>query len=217
MQASCTLPRLAALILLTALMAACQPGAGVRPDAAGAIESRAAQLAGRGEHAAAAQSWEQAAAAAPQARANGLWLAAAREWLAAGNGAATDRALARLTQPVTATDAQERTRLMAELALLSRQPDRALALLEGAGASQDPAMLATRARVQFALGRVPEAVGTLVLRDAQLRGADARLANQKLIVESVAVAARRGASVKPPAGTGPVVAGWLELDRKSVV
>jgi outer membrane PBP1 activator LpoA protein len=213
MQASCTLPRLAALILLSALVAACQPGAGVRPDATGAIESRAAQLAGRGEHAAAAQSWEQAAVAASQARANGLWLAAAREWLAAGNGAAMERALAGLTQPVTAADAQERTRLMAEIALLSRQPDRALALLEGAGASQDPATLATRARAQFALGRVPEAVGTLVLRDAQLRGAEARLANQKLIVESVAAAARRGASVKPPAGTDPVVAGWLELGR----
>jgi outer membrane PBP1 activator LpoA protein len=213
MQASCTLPRLAALILLSALMAACQPGAGVRPDAAGAIESRAAQLAGRGEHAAAAQSWEQAAAAAPQARANGLWLAAAREWLAAGNGAAMERALARLTQPVTVADAQERTRLMAEIALLARQPDRALALLEGAGAAQDPATLATRARVQIALGRVPEAVATLVSRDAQLRAAEARLANQKLIVDSVAAAARQGASVKPPAGSDPVVAGWLELGR----
>ena len=213
MQAYCTLPRLAAAFFLAALVAACQPTAGVRPDAGRAMESRAVELAGRGDHTAAAQSWEQAAAAAPQARANGLWLAAAREHLAAGNGAGAERSLARLTQPIAAADAHERTRLTAELALLARQPERALALLDTAAAAQDPATLATRARAQFALGRVPAAVETLAAREAQLRGAEARLANQKVIVEGIAAAARRGDDIKPPPGASPLLAGWLELGR----
>jgi outer membrane PBP1 activator LpoA protein len=213
MQASYTLPRLAAALLVTVLVAACQPTTGVRSDATGAIETRAVQLGQRGEHAAAARSWEEAAATAPQPRANGLWLAAAREWLAAGDRAAVERTLGRLAEPVTAADSQERRRLMAELALLARQPEKALALLDESGAPPDPASLATRARAQFALGRVPEAVVTLVSREAQLRGDEARLANQAMIVESVAGAARRGADVRPPPGTDQVVAGWLELGR----
>jgi outer membrane PBP1 activator LpoA protein len=213
MQAYCTLPRLAAAIFLAALAAGCQPTGGVRPDTTGAMETRAAQLAGRGEHAAAAQSWEQAASQAPAGRTNGLWLAAASEWLAAGNGAAAERALGRLTEPVQAAQAQERTRLLAELALLANQPDRALALLQTAANPQDPALLATRARAQFALGKVPEAVQTLASRETLLRGAEARLANEKQIVEGIAAAARRGADIKPPAGSSPLVAGWLELGR----
>ena len=213
MQAYCTLPRLAAAIFLAALAAGCQPTGGVRPDTTGAMETRAAQLAGRGEHAAAAQSWEQAASQAPVGRANKLWLAAAGEWLAAGDGGAAERALGRLAEPLQAAEAQERTRLTAERALLSQQPERALALLQTAGNQQDPALLATRARAQFALDKVPQAVETLASREPLLRGADARLANEKLIVEGVASAARRGVNIKPPAGASPLVAGWLELGR----
>ncbi len=150
---------------------------------------------------------------APQPRVNGLWLAAAREWLAAGDRAAVERTLGRLAEPVLAADSQERRRLMAELALLARQPEKALALLDESGAPPDPASLATRARAQFALGQVPEAVVTLVSREGQLRGDEARLANQAMIIESVAGAARRGADVRPPPGTDQVVAGWLELGR----
>jgi outer membrane PBP1 activator LpoA protein len=213
MQAYCTLPRLAAAIFLAVLAAGCQPTGGVRPDDLGAMENRAALLAGRGEHAAAAQSWEQAAAQAPVGRANKLWLSAAGEWLAAGDSAAAQRALGRLIQPLQAAETQERTRLAAELALLAQQPDQALALLRTAGNQQDPALLATRARAQFALGQVPEAVETLSTRETLLRGAEARLANEKLIVEGVAAAARRGANIKPPTGASPLVAGWLELGQ----
>jgi len=213
MQAYCTLPRLAAAIVLAALAAACQPTGGVRPDSLGTIETRAALLAGRGEHAAAAQAWEQAAAQAPAARANKFWLEAAGEWLAAGDGGAAERALGRLAQPLQAVEAQERTRLMAERALLAQQPDRALALLQEAANQRDPALLATRARAQFALGQVPAAVGTLSSREALLHGSDARLANEKLIVAGVAAAARRGDDIKPPAGASPLIAGWLDLGR----
>jgi outer membrane PBP1 activator LpoA protein len=211
MQAHCTLPRLAAAIFLAVLAAGCQQPSGVRPDSLGAMEARAAQHAARGEHAAAAQAWEQAAGSAAAGRANGLWLSAAGEWLAAGDAASVQRTLGQLVQPLQAGEAQERTRLMAELALLDHQPDRAMALLQGAANQQDPTLLATRARAQFALGKVQEAVQTLSSREPLLRGAEARLANEKAIVEGVAAAARRGANIKPPPGASPLMAGWLEL------
>jgi outer membrane PBP1 activator LpoA protein len=213
MQAYSTLPRLAAAIFLAAIAAGCQPTGGVRPDAASTMETRATQLAGRGEHAAAAQAWEQAASAAPRERTNGLLLAAAGEWLAAGSSASAERVLGRLTEPLQPAQAQERIRLMAESALLARQPERALSLLQSAGSPGDPALLLTRARAQFALGQVAAAVEALAARETQLRGADARLANEKLIVDGVAAAARRGANIKPPTGSSPMVAGWLELGR----
>jgi hypothetical protein len=213
MQASLMLARLAATTCLVLLVTACQPVPGVRTDSAGGLEGRAAQLAQRGDHAGAARTWEAAAAQAPQARANGLWLAAAREWLAAGDDAAVTRSVARLLDPVSAADARERNRLSAELAIRASQPQRALALIEGPGLAQDPAALGTRASALFAMDRTPEAVATLVTREAQLSGSAERLGNQRLIVEGVAGAARRGVDVRPPAGVNPVVAGWLELGR----
>jgi len=210
-----TLPRLAAALLLAAAMAACQPAPGVRQDtSAGALESRAAQLAERGDHVAAAQAWEQAAVqAAAGPRANGYRLAAAREWIAAGKAAEAGAAIGRLVEPVTPAEARERTRLQAEMAVSAGQPQRALSLLDVPGTSQDAAALATRARALFAMGRPADAVTTLVARERLLARQDDRLANERLIVDSVARSAQRGVDVRPLPGLDPVVAGWLELGR----
>jgi outer membrane PBP1 activator LpoA protein len=206
--------RLAAILTITVLCAACQPGLGVRPEASPEdLEKRAAELAVRGDHPAAARALEDAAARAPLARANGLWLAASRQWLAAGNAAAAAAALGRLAEPVETRDAGERARLQAELALLARHPERALAILGAPGASQDAATLATRARAQFALADPAGAVATLVARGSLLHGSDERMANERLIIDGVADSARRGVDVRPPPGIDPIVAGWLELGR----
>lgn len=214
MQASSKLPRLGAALCLAVALAACQPPAGLRtgPSAA-ALESRAAQLASHGDHAGAARAWQQAAATASAARSNGLWLAAAREWLAAGDAAAAAAALTRLAAPVAPADAREKTRLEAELAIAAGQPKRGLAILESPGMAPDAAVLATRARAQFALGQVTTAVRSLIQRDALLTSERDHLANDRLILDGVAAAAARGADVRPAAGTDALMAGWLELGR----
>jgi outer membrane PBP1 activator LpoA protein len=86
-------------------------------------------------------------------------------------------------------------------------------MLDAPGMPADAATLGTRARALFALGEVPDAVSTLVQRDGLLQSASEKLANQRLILDGVAAAAGRGANVRPPPGSSPVVAGWLELGR----
>jgi len=213
MQSSHTPPRVAAIALLAAWLVACQPATVGRPDAGKAAERQATELSARGDHSAAALAWERAAAAAPADRAGRAWIAAAREWIAARDAAAARRALEQVTGAVAPADSRERTRLQAELALLSDEPGRALELLEQRVGPEDAATLATQARAQFALGDVPAAVRTLEARNGLLADPAARLANQRLILDGTAAAAPRGAELRPAPGTDPVTAGWLELGR----
>lgn len=76
----------------------------------------------------------------------------------------------------------------------------------------EAASLAAQARAQFAAGQAAAGVESLVARDKLLR-ADDRRTNERLIVDSVAAAARAGADVRPGPATDPTVAGWLELGR----
>jgi outer membrane PBP1 activator LpoA protein len=212
MQASRFIRRLTAASCLALAIAGCQPLSVLRSDG-GRGDARAEQLARHGDHAGAARALEEAATQSSAARANGLWLAASREWLQAGNTVAAQRTLARLTSPLSVADAQEQARLSAELAILGGQPQRALELLAAASAAEDPAVLATRARALFALGRTADAVHALMARGELLRGPEERLENQRLIVESAAAAAARGHDLRPPPGVDTQLAGWLELGQ----
>ncbi len=204
-----------ALLLAAAALAACQPLESLRAPPGAAAEERAARLAERGDALAAARAYEEAATTAAPQRANGLWLKAAAAWLSAAQPDAAERALARLVTPLADAENRERARVAAEIALSRNEPKRALALLDQGQAAQDAAGLATRARAQFALGLLPAAVATLGSRERLLPGGEPRLANQRLILDGLASAARRGADIKPPAGSDPLVAGWMELGRIS--
>ncbi len=197
---------------LALAIAACQPLGVLRPDG-GRGDARAEQLTRRGDHAGAARAWEEAAAQAAPARANALWLAAGRAWLQAGNAVAAERALVRLTAPLSPGDANEQARLSAELAILGGQPQRALELLAGAPAPEDVSLLATRARALFALDRSADAIRVLMARGASLHGPEDRLENQRMIVEGAASAAARGGAPRLPAGADATLAGWLELGQ----
>jgi uncharacterized protein len=212
MQCLQTIFRPAAVALLFTL-AACQPSGGLRPDAGASAEERATRLAERGDHAAAARGWEDAATRAPQSRANSLWLNAASAWILAGQADAAQRALDRLLAPLSASDAQQQARVAAEIALARNQPRQALQLLDAAGAPADAAALATRARAQFALGQLTTAISSLTARERLLPAGAPRLDNQRMIVDGLATAARGGADLRTPAGADPLVAGWLELAR----
>ncbi|MGH8250290.1 MAG: penicillin-binding protein activator [Steroidobacteraceae bacterium] len=214
MQANVRLARnLIAAALLAALAAACQMAGLEQPGGADAAAERAARQSRQGDHAAAARNYESAARSAEPADRNGYWLAAGGAWIAAGEPAAAETALANLAAPLTAADVQERQRLQAELALLRGDAKRAEALLRDLPVGNNPALLATRARMQFATLRVADAVMSLVARERLLSGSAEQQQNQRLIVDGIGSALARGADGRVPAGTESVVAGWMELGR----
>ncbi len=212
MQAKLRLARTAAIAALAVVLAACQMTGLPSLGGADAAAERAARHSRQGEHAAAAEGYEAAARAAQPPAVNAYWLAAAREWLFAAKVDAAEAAIANLAPPLSAADSREQRRLEAEVALARGDTARAAQILRGIS-GDDVATLATRARVQFVSLRVVDAVTSLVARDKLLTGAADRQANQRMIIDGVQVAVMRGADARAPAGTDPVVAGWLELGR----
>lgn len=212
MQANVSVTRNFVAACALSVVCGCQiPGLDRLGGPEAAIE-RAGRQSRQGDHAASARSFESAARSSAAAERNALWLSASVEWLAANDIAAAETALAMLAPPVAGADARERVRIEAEIALARGQTQRAMALLREIPDSGGPAALATRARIQFQSGRVPDAVASLVARDRLLAGAAARLANQRLILDGIREAHNRGADIRAPAGD-VLVAGWLELGR----
>jgi outer membrane PBP1 activator LpoA protein len=213
MQAIRRIARTAAAAALAGLfIGGCQiPGL---PSAGGAdaAAERAARLSRQGDHAGAAEGYENAARAAPAGAANAYWLAGAREWLVVGRVEAAEAAIAKVAAPVAAEDGREQRRLEAEVALARGDTARAAEILRGIP-GDDAATLATRARIEFGSLRVADAVATLVARDRLLSGAADRQANQQMILDGIRGALARGADARAPAGATPEVAGWLELGR----
>ena len=203
--------RTAAAAALAMLLAACQTGL---PSLGGAdaTAERAERLARQGDHAGAAEGYENAARGAAPDAANGYWLAAAREWLLGSRVDAAEAAIANVAAPVTPADTREQRRLEAEVALARGDTARAAGLLRSIQ-GDDAATLATRARVQFGSLKAADGVASLVARDKLLTSAADRQANQRMIVDGIQAAIARGADTRPPAGADPVVAGWLELGR----
>jgi outer membrane PBP1 activator LpoA protein len=210
MQANRSFARMATVAALAALVGACQTGGLAGLGGSDAQAERASRLAQQGEHAEAARAYEAAAKGAAPDAVNALWLAAAREWLAARDIGAAEAAVANLAPPLADADAREQQRVDAEIALARGDTARAAAILRGIS-GDDAATLATRARVEFASLQVADAVESLVARDKLLTSAADRQVNQRMIVDGIQAALLRGASAKPPPGADPVVAGWLEL------
>ena len=202
----------AALLLVAALVAACQMAGLQSQGGADAAAERAARQSRQGDHLAAARSYESAARSAVESDRNPYWLAAAGEWLQGADVGAAEAALANVAAPLSAADTRERLRLDTEVALARGDTARAAELLRGIS-GDDAATLATRARVQFGSLRVAEAVSSLMARERLLTRAEDRLANQRMIVDGIRASVLRGADARVPAGADAVLAGWLELGR----
>lgn len=215
---------LAALLLSVLVLGGC-PTTGVRPTQAPGVDvATAERLAREGKAREAAQLYEQLAAQATGAKQANLYLEAARQWGAAGAYTDEQRVLGVIAPTLTGTQATTHALLSAELALAQQNPQRALEVLRRLGTPTDPqaaaSALALQARAQFALGDAVNGVKTLMTRERGLQGTTAIDANRRLIVAGLRDAAARGASLTPPPGADPVLAGWLqfgsalrELDR----
>jgi outer membrane PBP1 activator LpoA protein len=204
------------LIVSLALLAGCPAGT-VKPPTERPPDAAAAEkLAREGKSREAAQMFERLAgpAASPAERTQ-LQLRAAEQWLAAGAPQDAERVLALITGALTAEQQVSRALLEAQAALLADDPNRALKVLRGLPPPATPAVAARtldlQARAQFASGNAPEGVKTLIARERWLSGAQALSENRQLMVEGLRTAGLRGASLAPPPGADPLVAGWLEF------
>ena len=199
--------------VLGMLAGACQiPGLDRLGGPQGSAE-RAERQSRQGDHAAAARTYEAAAHNATASARNGLWLSAAREWLAVGDATAAETAIGELAPPIATADAQERVRIQAEIAIARGDAQRAQTLMREIPEANDAAALATRARIQFNTNHVPDAVTTLIARDRLMTDSAGRAANQRLILDGIREALDHGADIRPPAGADALLAGWLELGR----
>ncbi len=205
--------RAAALLGIAFMLAGC-PGAGVRPPAERAPDVQAAdKLAREGDHRAAAQMFERLAATPAPSQAQYL-LRATEEWLAAGDRAQAERALARLGTNVTPEQDRERSLLTAEIALAAGQPERTLQIVGALPAATTPEstarVLDVQARAQFALGNAPEGTRLYLARERWLPGGQAN-ANRQALAQNLRSAAARGIALRAPQGADLLLAGWLEF------
>jgi outer membrane PBP1 activator LpoA protein len=210
-------PWLAACLACSALLAACSL---LRPQETPADHAAlAARLAHDGRHAEAAQAYAELAAM-PGADRDFGELQSASEWLAAGNVPEAKRAAAAASPDARSRLPVLRALVAANLALADNDGVRAIRELDQIpvpAAPQDAsAYWGARGRAAFLAGRPVDGVKAFVERERFLPDPAALRASRADLYARVRAAAEHGALPKPPAGTGAVVAGWLELGTVSV-
>ena len=200
---------------IAALLAALLAGCATAPPREAATPERAAALAGRGDHAAAALEYDAVAAVAVGVIGNDYRLLAAQQWLAAGRAAEATAALARLAEPLEAAQATARDLFAAEAALLAGDAARAWSLL---GAMTTPAadgdferFHALRQRTALATGRPLEAIASARARETRVTDPARRTALREELLAQLRRASAQGLALDPrSAGRDAVARGWLE-------
>ena len=204
--------RTVALALLSAALLA---GCATAPPREAATPERAAALAGRGDHAAAALEYDAVAAVAVGVIGNDYRLLAAQQWLAAGRAPEATAALARLAEPLEPAQATARDLFAAEAALLTGDAARAWSLL---GAMTTPApdadferFHALRQRAALATGRPLEAIASERARETRVTDPARRAALRAELLTQLRRASAQGLALDPrSAGRDAVARGWLE-------
>jgi outer membrane PBP1 activator LpoA protein len=198
-------------VLLAALLAGCATA----PPREAATPERAAALAGRGDHAAAALEYDAVAAVAVGVIGNDYRLLAAQQWLAAGRAPEATAALARLAEPLEPAQATARDLFAAEAALLAGDAARAWSLL---GAMTTPApdvdfdrFHALRQRAALATGRPLEAIASARARETRITDPARRAVLREELLAQLRRASTQGITLDPrSAGRDAVARGWLE-------
>lgn len=208
---SSSLRTVAFALLSAALLAGCATA----PQREAATPERAAALAGRGDHAAAALEYDAVAAVAVGVIGNDYRLLAAQQWLAAGRAPEATAALARLAEPLESAQATARDLFAAEAALLAGDAARAWSLL---GAMTVPVpdadfdrFHALRQRAALATGRPLEAIASERARETRVTDPARRAALREELLTQLRRASAQGPALDPrSAGRDAVARGWLE-------
>lgn len=179
------------------------------------------QMAKDGNHQGAAQAYEALAAQSPGELRDRYLLRAAREYVRADDLDDANALLPKVSASLPTADFALRAQVIAEIALRTQRPDRALAELDRIPQplprDSQADVLALRARAQFALNRPAAAVNTALERERTLTRSEEVRANQRLIWEGLQRSASNNADFRAPPGTSAVVSGWLDLGRAALV
>jgi outer membrane PBP1 activator LpoA protein len=182
-------------------------------------QEHAARLARDGKHADAARVYEDLATQLP-AESDNYELLSAEQWVAAGNVAAAKQALAQVSPEARTKLATPRALVAAEIAYAENDPARAIRELDQipvpTAAEQAQNYYWIRGRSAFLTGHPIEGTRALVERERFISDPAALRANRDELLTRVRTAAERGAPMKAPPKTDPVVVGWLELGPVAV-
>ena len=212
-------PRLmrGAILTLSLIAAACSL---VRPTETPVDkQEHAARLARDGKHAEAARAYADLAVQLPADRDN-YELLSAEQWVAAGNIPAAKQALAQVSPEARTKLAVPRALVAAEIAYAENDPTRAIRELDQIPVPTAPEQAQNyywiRGRSAFLTGHPVEGTRALVERERSITEPAALNANREELLSRVRTAAERGAPMKAPPKTDPIVVGWLELGPVAV-
>jgi outer membrane PBP1 activator LpoA protein len=182
-------------------------------------QEHAARLVHDGKHAEAAQLYVDLSVQLP-AESDNYQLLSAEQWVAAGNVAAAKQALAQVSPEARTKLATPRALVAAEIAYAENDPARAIRELDQIPVPTSPEQAQNyywiRGRSAFLTGHPVEGVRALVERERHISDPAALRANRDELLSRVRTAAERGAPMKAPPKTDPVVLGWLELGPVAV-
>jgi uncharacterized protein len=212
-------PRLTQIAVLAAALiaAACSL---IKPsETALDKQEHAARLVHDGKHAEAARAYADLALQLP-AESDNYQLLSAEQWVAAGNVAAAKQALAQVSPEARTKLATPRALVAAEIAYAENDPTRAIRELDQIPVPTAPEQAQNyfwiRGRSAFLTGHPVEGTRALVERERFISDPAALRANRDELLTRVRTASERGAPMKAPAKTDPVVVGWLELGPVAV-
>jgi uncharacterized protein len=219
MAATSRRPRLAcyAVLIVSLIAAGCSL---LKPEVSPADkQEHAARLAREGKHADAARAYADLATQLP-ADSDNYQLLSAEQWVAAANVPAAKQAFAQVSPAARTALATPRALVAAEIAYAENDPTRAIRELDQIPVPASPEQAQNyywiRGRSAFLTGHPVEGTRALVERERYLNDPGALRANREELFNRVRTAAERGAPMKPPAKTDPVVAGWLDLGPVAV-
>ena len=182
-------------------------------------QEHAARLVHDGKHAEAAQLYADLSVQLP-AESDNYQLLSAEQWVAAGNVAAAKQALAQVSPEARTKLATPRALVAAEIAYAENDPARAIRELDQIPVPTSPEQAQNyywiRGRSAFLTGHPVEGVRALVERERHISDSAALRTNRDELLSRVRTAAERGAPMKAPPKTDPVVLGWLELGPVAV-
>src|SRR5271154_861677 len=218
MAANSPRPRALCAALLVSLLAA---GCSLvnQGETAADKQEQAARLVRDGKHAEAARAYANLAVQVP-ADGDNYELLSAEQWVAAGNVAAAKQAFAQVSPEARTKLPTQRALVAAEIAYVENDPTRAIRELDQIPVPTSPNQAQNyywiRGRSAFLTGHPVEGTRALVEREHYLSDPAALKANREELFSRVRTAAERGAPLKPPAKTDPIVQGWLDLGPVAV-
>ena len=203
---------LCAMVILSLLAAACTL---VKPlETSTDRQAHAAKLAGEGKHVDAARAYAELAAAAP-ADHDSYELLSAEQWVAAGNVAEARQALAAVSPDARTKLPTSRALVAAEVALAENDGARANQELDSIAVPTAPDLAQNywyiRGESAFLTGHPVDGTRAFVERERYLTDTASLRASRDELIAKLRNAAQHAQSLKAPAKTDGVVAGWLAL------